>query len=130
VVNGLISKFKVPFIGNVNPETVRLNLNVKGFFDKPTVALGKPELLSGGKAATADAMLKDAAVNAVNDAKNAALQKADSLKNALQTEAQKKADELKKQAEDKANELKKQAEDEVKKKKDELLEGIKKKLPW
>lgn len=130
VVNGLISKFKIPFIGNVNPETVRLNLNIKGFFDKPAVSLGKPELLSGGKTATADVMLKDAATNTINDAKNAALQKADSLKNALQSEAQKKADELKKQAEDKANELKKQAEDEVNKKKDDLLKEIKKKLPW
>lgn len=130
LVNGLISKYKLPFIGNVNPETIRLNLNVKGFFDKPLVSLGKPEILSGGKAATADVAVKDAIKKTVDDAKNQALKTADSMKTVLQNEAQKKGEELKKQAEEKANELKKKAEDEVKKKKDDLLNELKKKLPW
>ena len=130
LVNGLISKYKLPFIGNINPETIRLNLNVKGFFDKPVVSLGKPEILSGGKAATADVAVKDAIKKTVDDAKNQALKTADSMKTVLQNEAQKKGEELKKQAEEKANELKKKAEDEVKKKKDDLLNELKKKLPW
>jgi len=130
IVNGLISKFKVPFIGNINPETIRLNLNIKGFFDKPQVSLGAPEILSGGKAASASTVAIDAVKKVGEDVKAQALKTADSLKNAALNEAQKQADILKKQAEDKANELKKKAEDEINKKKDDVLKELKKKLPW
>jgi hypothetical protein len=58
--HGLISKFKLPFIGNVNPEMIRLNLNIKGFFDKPAISLGAPEILSGGQPADAKELWLDA----------------------------------------------------------------------
>ncbi len=130
VVTGLISKFKLPFIGIFNPETIRLNLNVKGFFDKPTITLGAPEILSGGKPTDAKGAALDAAKKAGEDLKNQALKTADSMKNKAIQEANKKLDEVKKEAEKKVNEAKKKAEEEVNKKKDELLNELKKKLPW
>lgn len=130
VVTGLLSKFKMPLLGNVNPETIRLNLNLKGFFDKPLVSLGAPEIVKGGKATNAATSMTDAVKQTGEDLKNKALKTADSVKNALQKQAEDKANELKKQAEDKANELKKKAEEEIKKKKDDVLNELKKKLPW
>lgn len=128
VVNGLIQKFKLPFIGNINPESIRLNLNIKGFFDKPQVGMGAPEILTNGKPADAKTVAVDAVKKAGDDIKNQALKTADSLKQKAINEAQKKGEELKKEAENKLNEAKKKAEDELKKKKDELLDKIK--LPW
>jgi hypothetical protein len=130
VVTGLISKFKLPFIGNINPETIRLNLNVKGFFDKPQISLGAPEILSGGKPADAKTVAVDAVKKVGEDIKNQALKTADSMKNVAIQEANKKVDEVKKEAEKKVEEVKKKAEEEVNKKKDELLNELKKKLPW
>lgn len=130
LVTGLVSKYKLPFLGNVNPETIRLNLNVKGFFDKPAVSLGKPEFLTGGKAASPEGAVGDAVKSNVDALKNQAAKTADSMRNAIQDEAHRKAEELRKQGEDKANELKKKAEDEVNSKKEDLLNELKKKLPW
>jgi AsmA-like C-terminal region len=130
VVNGLISKFKLPFIGNINPEMIRINLNIKGFFDKPQISLGAPEILSGGKPADAKTVAVDAVKKVGEDLKNQALKSADSIKNVAIQEANKKVDEVKKEAEKKVDEAKKKAEEEVNKKKDELLQELKKKLPW
>jgi hypothetical protein len=130
VVNGLISKFKLPFIGNINPEMIRINLNIKGFFDKPQISLGAPEILSGGKPADAKTVAVDAVKKVGEDLKNQALKTADSIKNVAIQEANKKVDEVKKEAEKKVDEAKKKAEEEVNKKKDELLQELKKKLPW
>ena len=130
VVTGLISKFKLPFIGNVNPETIRLNLNIKGFFDKPAITLGAPEILSGGQPTDNKGAALDAAKKAGEDLKNQALKTADSMKNQAIQEANKKVDEVKKEAEKKIDEAKKKAEEEVNKKRDELLNELKKKLPW
>lgn len=130
VVTGLISKFKLPFIGNVNPETIRLNLNVKGFFDKPTISLGAPEILSGGQPTDAKGAALDAAKKAGEDFKNQALKTADSFKNQAIQEANKKIDEAKKEAEKRIEEAKKKAEEEVNKKKEDLINELKKKLPW
>lgn len=130
VVNGLISKFKIPFIGNINPETVRLNLNIKGFFDQPQVSLGAPEILSGGKPTDAKTAALDAVKKTGEDIKNQAIKTADSIKNVAIQEAQKKVDEIKQEAEKKAEEVKKKAEEEANKKKEELLNELKKKLPW
>ncbi len=130
VVTGLISKFKLPFIGNVNPETIRLNLNIKGFFDKPAITLGAPEILSGGQPTDNKGAALDAAKKAGEDLKNQALKTADSMKNQAIQEANKKVDEVKKEAEKKIDEAKIKAEEEVNKKRDELLNELKKKLPW
>ena len=130
VVTGLILKFKLPFIGNVNPETIRLNLNVKGFFDKPTISLGAPEILSGGQPTDAKGAALDAAMKAGEDFKNQALKTADSFKNQAIQEANKKIDEAKKEAEKRIEEAKKKAEEEVNKKKEDLINELKKKLPW
>lgn len=131
VVSNLTSKFNLPFIGNVSPEMVRLHIKVGGFFDKPTVSLGKPELSFNGKpASTPDAIVKETVNKTVEDVKNKAVHTADSLKNAAINEANRKAEELRKQAEEKANELKRKAGEEVNKKKEDLLNELKKKLPW
>ena len=130
VVNSLISKFKLPFLGNINPETIRLHLNIKGFFDKPQISLGAPEILSGGKPADAKTVAADAVKKVGEDIKNQALKTADSLKNKALQEANKKVDEVKKEAEKRVEDAKKKAEEEVNKKKDELLNELKKKLPW
>ena len=130
VVNGLISKFKLPFVGNINPEMIRLNLNIKGFFDKPQISLGAPEILSGGKPADAKSVAVDAVKKVGEDLKNQALKTADSFKNQALQEANKKVDEVKKEAEKRVEDAKKKAEEEVNKKKDELLNELKKKLPW
>lgn len=130
VVNGLISKFKLPFIGNINPEMIRLNLNIKGFFDKPQITLGAPEILSGGKPADAKTVAVDAVKKVGEDIKNQALKTADSMKNVAIQEANKKVDEVKKETEKRVEEVKKKAEEEVDKKKEELLKELKKKLPW
>jgi hypothetical protein len=120
VVTGLISKFKLPFIGNVNPETIRLNLNVKGFFDKPAISLGAPEILSGGQPTDAKGAGLDAAKKAGEDIKNQALKTADSMKNMAIQEANKKVDEVRKEAEKRVDDAKKKAEEEVNKKKEDL----------
>jgi hypothetical protein len=130
VVTGLISKFKLPFIGNVNPETIRLNLNVKGFFDKPAISLGAPEILSGGQPTDAKGAGLDAAKKAGEDIKNQALKTADSMKNMAIQEANKKVDEVRMEAEKRVDDAKKKAEEEVNKKKEDLLNELKKKLPW
>ncbi len=130
LVNGLIQKFKLPFFGSLNPETIRLNINIKGFFDKPMVSLGAPEILSGGKPADAKTVAIDAIKKVGDDMKNQVLKTADSLKNKMVEEAQKKADEYKKQLENKVNEVKKTADDELKRKKEDMLNELKKKLPW
>lgn len=130
VVTGLISKFKLPFIGILNPETIRLNLNVKGFFDKPTISLGAPEIFSGGQPTDAKGAVLDAAKKAGEDLKNQALKTADSMKNKAIQEANKKVDEAKKEAEKRIDEAKKKAEEEVNKKKEDLINELKKKLPW
>lgn len=130
VVNGLISKFNLPFLGNINPETIRLNLNIKGFFDKPQISLGAPEILSGGKPTNAGTAAVDAVKKAGEDLKNQAIKTADSMKNVALQEVNKKVDEAKKEADRKVEEAKKKAEEEVNKKKDELLNELKKKLPW
>ena len=119
VVNSLISKYHIPFIGNVQPEKVRIHTNIKGFFDKPVVTLGAPEILSNGKTADAKTMAVDAVKKVGDDIKNQAIKTADSLKN-----------QAIKEAETKINEVKKRAEEEANKKKDELLNELKKKLPW
>lgn len=130
VVNGLISKFNIPFIGNINPETIRLNINIKGFFDKPQVSLGAPEILSGGKPADAKTVATDAVKKVGEDIKKQAEKTVDSFKQAAIKEVEKKTDEVKKEAEKRVEEAKKKAEEEVNKKKDELLNELKKKLPW
>lgn len=130
VVNGLVSKFNLPFLGNVNPETIRLNLNIKGFFDKPQISLGAPEVISGGKPTDAKGAALDAVKKTGEDLKNQAIKTADSMKNAVIQEANKKVDEAKQEAERRVEEAKKKAEEEVNKKKDELLNELKKKLPW
>jgi hypothetical protein len=130
VVTSLISKFKLPFIGNVNPETIRLNLNIKGFFDKPAITLGAPEILSGGQPTDVKGAALDAVKKAGEDFKNQALKTADSFKNQAIQEANKKIDEAKKEAEKRIEEAKKKAEEEVNKKKEDLINELKKKLPW
>ncbi|MFN9319243.1 MAG: AsmA-like C-terminal region-containing protein [Chitinophagales bacterium] len=119
VVSGLVSKFNLPFLGNINPETIRLNLNVKGFFDKPQISLGAPDILSGGKPTTTSGVALDAAKKAGEDLKNQATKTVDSVKSAAVQEANKKVEEEKQKA-----------EEEVEKKKNELLDELKKKLPW
>ena len=114
----------------MNPETIRLNLNVKGFFDKPTISLGAPEILSGGQPTDAKGAALDAAKKAGEDFKNQALKTADSFKNQAIQEANKKIDEAKKEAEKRIEEAKKKAEEEVNKKKEDLINELKKKLPW
>lgn len=119
VVNGLMSKFNLPFLGNIKPETIRLNLNIKGFFDKPQISLGAPDILSGGKPTTTSGVALDAAKKAGEDLKNQATKTVDSVKSAAVQEANKKVEEVKQKA-----------EEEVEKKKNELLDELKKKLPW
>ncbi|MFN5849128.1 MAG: AsmA-like C-terminal region-containing protein [Chitinophagales bacterium] len=119
VVSGLVSKFNLPFLGNINPETIRLNLNVKGFFDKPQISLGAPDILSGGKPTTTSGVALDAAKKAGEDLKNQATKTVDSVKSAAVQEANKKVEEVKQKD-----------EEEVEKKKNELLDELKKKLPW
>lgn len=130
VVNGLMSKFNLPFLGNINPETIRLNLNIKGFFDKPVISLGAPEILSGGKPTSASGAALDAAKKAGEDLKNQAVKTVDSMKNAAIQEANRKVDEVKQEAEKRVEETKKKAEEEVNKKKEDLLNELKRKLPW
>ena len=121
IVNGLISKFKLPFIGNINPETIRLHINIKGNFEKPEISLGAPEILSDGKPLDAKTVAVDAIKKIGEDYKSQALKTADSMKQVYQ-----------KQADDKINDIKKRAEEEINKKKNEAVDEIKKriKIPW
>ena len=114
----------------MNPETIRLNLNIKGFFDKPAITLGAPEILSGGQPTDVKGAALDAVKKAGEDFKNQALKTADSFKNQAIQEANKKIDEAKKEAEKRIEEAKKKAEEEVNKKKEDLINELKKKLPW
>lgn len=121
VVDGLLGKVNLPFLGQIKPEKVRLNLNIKGFFDKPQISLGTPEMLKGdGSTATSPTNAAiDMAKQKGEELKNTAIKAADSAKKQIQKEVEKKVDETKKQV-----------EQEVEKKKNELMDGLRKKLPW
>jgi hypothetical protein len=121
VVDGLLGKVNLPFLGQIKPEKVRLNLNIKGFFDKPQISLGTPEMLKGDGSTTTSPTNAaiDMAKQKGEELKNTALKAADSAKKQIQKEVEKKVDETKKQV-----------EQEVEKKKNELMDGLRKKLPW
>jgi F0F1-type ATP synthase membrane subunit b/b' len=108
-------------LGQIKPEKVRLNLNIKGFFDKPLISLGTPEMLKGDGSTTTSPTNAaiDMAKQKGEELKNNALKAADSAKKQFQKEVEKKVDETKKQV-----------EQEVEKKKNELMDGLRKKLPW
>ena len=121
VVNGLLSKVKLPFLNQIKPEIVRMNINMKGMFDKPNINLGTPELIKKDGSTSSNAT--ESVVNDLKEkgeqAKKDLIQKADTLK-----------ENIKKEVDQKVEETKKQVEEEVNKKKNEVLDKLKKKLPW
>jgi hypothetical protein len=121
VVNGLLSKVKLPFLNQIKPEIVRMNINMKGMFDKPNINLGTPEFIKKDGSTSSNAT--ESVVNDLKEkgaqAKKDLIQKADTLK-----------ENIKKEVDQKVEETKKQVEEEVNKKKNEVLDKLKKKLPW
>ena len=121
VVNGLLSKVNLPFLNQIKPEIVRMNINMKGMFDKPNINLGTPEFIKKDGSTSSNAT--ESVVNDLKEkgaqAKKDLIQKADTIK-----------ENIKKEVDQKVEETKKQVEEEVNKKKNEVLDKLKKKLPW
>jgi hypothetical protein len=120
VVDGLLGKVNLPFLNQLKPEIVRMNIKIKGVFEKPQLALGTPQMLKGdGSEASGSSNALDKVKEKGDELKNEAIKRADTLKQQVQKEVEKKVDETKQKL-----------EEEVNKKKDELLDNLKKKLPW
>jgi hypothetical protein len=121
VVNGLLSKVNLPFLNQIKPEIVRMNINMKGMFDKPNINLGTPEFIKKDGSTSSNAT--ESVVNDLKEkgaqAKKDLILKADTIK-----------ENIKKEVDKKVEETKKQVEEEVNKKKNEVLDKLKKKLPW
>ena len=121
VVNGLLSKVNLPFLNQIKPEIVRMNINMKGMFDKPNINLGTPEFIKKDGSTSSNAT--ESVVNDLKEkgeqTKREIIQKADTIK-----------ENIKKEVDQKVEETKKQVEEEVNKKKNEVLDKLKKKLPW
>jgi hypothetical protein len=121
VVNGLLSKVKLPFLNQIKPEIVRMNINMKGMFDKPNINLGTPEFIKKDGSTSSNAT-----ESVVNDLK----EKGEQAKKDLILKADTLKENIKKEVDQKVEETKKQVEEEVNKKKNEVLDKLKKKLPW
>jgi hypothetical protein len=106
------------FANNVKPEVIRLNLNVGGFFNKPSIAMGKPEALKGNGSGSSGTM------------QEAAVQQIENVKEQVKEKVQVVVDSAKIKLEQKAVEVKKQAETKIEEQKTKLLDQFKKKLPW
>ncbi|MCU0328896.1 MAG: AsmA family protein [Chitinophagales bacterium] len=119
VVNGMLSKVNLPFLNNLKPSMVRLNILVSGLVTQPKISLGAPDIVKGDGNAVLQSSIEEPAKELLQNAKQEATKQVDSLKSQVKQEVDKKVEEVKTQV-----------NQEVEKKKNELLDGLKKKLPW
>lgn len=118
-VDKLLQKSPIAgFTNNLKPEVIRLNLNVGGFFNKPSITMGKPEALKGNGSGSPGTV------------QEAAAQQVENIKEQVKEKVQVVVDSAKTRLEQKAVEVKKQAETKIEEQKTKLLDQFKKKLPW
>lgn len=119
-LNNIVSSLSGGASGNSS--NIRLNLNIGGTYDKPTVGLGKAEV-----AGTPAERVKSAVTNKVSNAKEEVKEDIDQKKKEAEAKLREEQERLKKEAEEKAKEEVDKAKENVKDKAKENLKNMIKK---